>query len=154
MKISSKNIKEMEAKIERNSVPLAGEYTAITKEIKAMVFKKGGFGLKFTYGLTSEAVKGRKISEYIQLRKADGTAQEYADERLISRFRAFGLTNEEIAAVDIPDSHTETGDLDTLLGKRVVLKLEQSSYNGKPSTDVKGVYLPGPRNDRSSVKSA
>lgn len=153
MKISAKNIKEMEAKIERNSVPLDGEFTAITKEIKAMVFKKGGFGLKLTYRLTSEAVKGRTVNEFIQLRKADGVAQEYADERLISRFRAFGLTNEEIENVNIPDSHTEVGDLDTLLGKKIVLKLATGSYNGKPSTDVKGVYAPGPRGT-ATAKSA
>jgi hypothetical protein len=148
MKLSSKNLKDMSAKLSKTNAPkgkteyaaLEGKYAAIIEGAKAKVFKSGAFGYEFTYKLTQEDVKGRKIWDRIVVRRADGSQLPFAENKLIRVLTAAGLTNEQLETLELPEEADESGDLDQINGATVVLKLERGIFNGKATTEVKAVY--------------
>jgi hypothetical protein len=148
MKLSTKNISALQDKLSKASngkktegfAPLSGTFNGLIETVVAKTFKSGSFGYEIAYKITDEDVKGRKVWESIPVRKADGSESPFAGEKLARRLSAFGISAKEMGAFELPDTDSETGDLDQLNGAKVVLKLERELYNGKPTTRVKAVY--------------
>lgn len=118
-----------------------GKYAAFLQEVKHGTFKKGSYGLTFTYVIESGASKNRKIREYLVLKKADGTAMTFGAERMKKRLLNFGMPLEKINAFKGPRNEHDLGDFKLVLGAAVTIDVAaDADYEGKPSRKVKAVY--------------
>lgn len=123
---------------------LSGQFNALVESVEATTFKSGAFGFKLVYVITDKAHKGRKIYENLVMNKADGTAIPFADEKLVRRLYGLGLSEDALETFNLPETSDETGDLETLNGRKVIITLEQEirKDNGEASQKVKKVEQP------------